>query len=423
MAKNNDFNYGTMTNIDVNQIKLSLKYLKTTFKDNHINLLEIGLDKGKTTKSIYNELSELGIRNYTYWGIDNNPKTKLPFKDFKMIIGKSEDVFNQLPKLHWVLIDGCHCSNHVMLDFLNYGYKVVKNGFLLFHDTSFFSQGHHYQKHGPKELDFYIATERAFKKLDIFNRVDWEHIGSDYDKKNIEWGGISIFKKIKNSEKIIDYKSKEGQDKWVIKKLNNKKNGYFIDVGASGGVTHSNTYALEKDLNWTGICVEPNPNFRSFQSLKKNRNCICENLCIYDKNGMVDFVARGRRIESSGIYGDCSNVIIKDLVNKKKHPIIKVHTITLLELLEKHNSPHTIDYISIDTEGSEFKILKNFNFDKYIFLTITVEHNYWKGTNWDKKEKIKRNKIRKLLLNKGYVIDIKLPWEDWFVHKSIYGKK
>ena len=50
---------------------------------------------------------------------------------------------------------------------------------------------------------------------------------------------------------------------------------------------------------------------------------------------------------------------------------------------------------------------------------MTIEHNYWDGTNWDKKEKIKRDKIRKLLSKKGYIIDTELPWEDWFVHISL----
>jgi FkbM family methyltransferase len=419
MGKNNNFGYGTMTNVDVSQIEKSLKLLKETFKDEHINLLEIGIDSGKTAKAIHNKLPELDITNYTYWAIDKNPKTRLPFKECNMIIGSSEEIFNQLPSLHWVFIDGCHCSNHIMLDFLNYGYKVVKNGFLSFHDTGPYSQGHHYQKHGPNEPDFYISAEKAFKKLDIFNRKDWKHVSSDYDNNNKEWGGVSIFKKIKKSKPIVSYYGKGGQDRWVVKKLKNKENGYFVDLGASGGIKNNNTYALEKHLNWKGICVEPNPKLRAFEALEINRNCICENLCIYSSSGIVDFVARGRKIETSGIYGKCSSVMINDLVEKRGHPITKVPSITLMELLEKHNSPHIIDYINIDTEGSEYEILKHFNFDKYTFLTMTIEHNYWEGTNWDKKEKKKRNKIRKLLLSKGYKIDNKLPWEDWFVHGSI----
>jgi FkbM family methyltransferase len=418
MGKNNDFGYGTMTNVDVSQIEKSLRFLKNSFGNDHVNLLEIGLDKSKTARAIHQRLPELGITNYTYWAIDNNPKTSLPFPECNMIIGKSEEVFNQLPDLHWVFIDGCHCSNHIMLDFLNYGYKVVKGGFLLFHDTGPYSQGHHYQKHGPNENDFYIAADRAFEKLDIFNRRDWKHVSSEYDKNNREWGGVSIFEKTKGLKKMLDYKAKEGQDKWVVEKIGRKDQGYFVDIGASNGVSNSNSYVFEKSLGWKGICVEPNPNLRAFPSLKDNRDCICENVCIYSERGEVEFIARGRRIETSGIYSDCSSNMIMSLA-EKGHPIIKVPAITLMDLLKKHDAPKVIDYINIDTEGSEWEILKDFDFSEYAFLTLTIEHNYWSGTNWDEKEKVKKDNIRNLLCQNGYILDEELPWEDWFIHESI----
>ncbi len=43
---------------------------------------------------------------------------------------------------------------------------------------------------------------------------------------------------------------------------------------------------------------------------------------------------------------------------------------------KKYDAPADINYISIDTEGSEFEILKDFNFTKYRFNLITIEHNY-----------------------------------------------
>jgi hypothetical protein len=45
-------------------------------------------------------------------------------------------------------------------------------------------------------------------------------------------------------------------------------------------------------------------------------------------------------------------------------------------MLNKYNAPKIIDFLSIDTEGSEFKILKNFNFEAYKFRVICIEHNY-----------------------------------------------
>lgn len=56
------------------------------------------------------------------------------------------------------------------------------------------------------------------------------------------------------------YKGQEGQDKWINERVfRNKPNGVFVDLGCYDGITYSNTWYFEKMLNWTGICVEPNP--------------------------------------------------------------------------------------------------------------------------------------------------------------------
>ena len=44
--------------------------------------------------------------------------------------------------------------------------------------------------------------------------------------------------------------------------------------------------------------------------------------------------------------------------------------------LRHHGAPKTIDYLSIDTEGSELEILSAFDFSAYHVRIITVEHNY-----------------------------------------------
>ena len=84
-----------------------------------------------------------------------------------------------------------------------------------------------------------------------------------------------------------------------------------------------------------------------------------------------------------------------------------VETISLVDLLKKYNAPKHIDYLSIDTEGSEFDILENFDFNTYSFSVITCEHNYTPM----------RDKIYDLLTSKGY--ERKLTevsrWDDWYI--------
>ena len=85
----------------------------------------------------------------------------------------------------------------------------------------------------------------------------------------------------------------------------------------------------------------------------------------------------------------------------------QVETISLNDLLRRHQAPTMIDYLSIDTEGSEFEILSHFDFSEFRFRTITCEHN---GTE-------AREKIFDLLTANGYVR--KHPelskFDDWYV--------
>jgi hypothetical protein len=87
-----------------------------------------------------------------------------------------------------------------------------------------------------------------------------------------------------------------------------------------------------------------------------------------------------------------------------KYPVT---TRSLLDLLKKYDAPKVIDYLSIDTEGSEFEILNAFDFDAYQFRVITCEHNYTPM----------REKIYDLLTSKGY--KRKFPnlsrFDDWYV--------
>ena len=205
-----------------------------------------------------------------------------------------------------------------------------------------------------------------------------------------------------------------GQDIWVLNQLNHKRNGYFLEIGAYDGIKYSNTYRLEKIYDWTGICVEPIP--KIYVNLVRSRNCICENCCVYHSNGTVKFFQRGTKGRSaSAIYDEESTEFIKSIM---KNPawLIDSPTMTLLSLLNKHNAPKTIDYFSLDTEGSEYQILKDFDFDTYKFLTLTVEHNCF-GKNNDTRQITKRDNIRTLLTKNGYVLcEGKAHNEDWYVY-------
>jgi FkbM family methyltransferase len=174
--------------------------------------------------------------------------------------------------------------------------------------------------------------------------------------------------------------SQYGQDLFVLRTLAGQRGGFFLDSGASNGVHFSNTLLLERDFGWRGICVEPNDAF--FEELKTQRTGHCLNCCIYDHDGTVEFLE-----DASVLGGIISEYDPALLAQAKSTFVLKIDAAgrpvtvrkvarTLRSVLEECGAPAVIDYWSLDTEGSELTILRNFPFDDYSFRILTVEHNW-----------------------------------------------
>ena len=203
--------------------------------------------------------------------------------------------------------------------------------------------------------------------------------------------------------------SNKNQDEWIIKEVfNYKKNGYFIDLAATDGIHESNTFFLEKKLNWSGICIEPNASF--FQKLKKNRSVKCLNLAVADRDKKVKFFENGG---VGGIIGkkydnnyQKRSKILKKNSNKCKIKFLK--STSLSSILKKQKSPKTIVYLSLDVEGAETEVIKKFPFKKYKFLAITIERP--------------SPIVNKILLKNGYLFVKNHKVDTIYIHKTLQKK-
>lgn len=206
---------------------------------------------------------------------------------------------------------------------------------------------------------------------------------------------------------LTNSKSQLGQDLFALSELGFKRNGFFVEFGATNGIDFSNTYLMETKFDWKGILAEPAKLWHS--SLNKNRSASIELDCVWKATGetlLFNEVNDGDVAELSTINNfsnsDNHRETRKALSNK-----YEVNTISLNDMLKKYNAPKNIDYLSIDTEGSEYEILKTFDFDKYKVKVITCEHNYTPT----------RNKIYSLLSANGYqrkFTEFSL-WDDWYI--------
>lgn len=206
-----------------------------------------------------------------------------------------------------------------------------------------------------------------------------------------------------NRELLLKSKSQIKQDLFVLSELKYKKNGFFVEFGACNGFIFSNSHLLEKEYGWNGILAEPAKCWHS--ELRENRSCWIETNCVWSvSDSVLTFnetnTAELSTIDNFGLYKD-------HVQSREQGNTYSVKTISLNDLLDKYNAPKEIDYLSIDTEGSEFEILSHFDFSKYSFRVITCEHNFTPM----------REKIFELLSNNGYtrVFEDLSKFDDWYV--------
>ena len=166
---------------------------------------------------------------------------------------------------------------------------------------------------------------------------------------------------------------------FAVKYFNSAEELFFIDVGANDGITWSNSLTLEINYNWKGICIEPHP--VAFKKLIENRKCMCIDTAISDKNDETSFmVIEGKAEMLSGLLKDyCAQHkerIIQETTNNGDNVYKKTVQTKTLQTIFTDNDINKVDYLSVDTEGSELSIISGIDFSKVNIELISLESNY-----------------------------------------------
>ena len=202
---------------------------------------------------------------------------------------------------------------------------------------------------------------------------------------------------------IIDYIFK---DKYI---------GTYVDVGAQHPISNNNTYLLFK-RGWNGINIDLDRKNIDLFNLSRP-NDINLNYAISDKEGETDFYFYH---ESSPI--NTLNKKVKEYQKAKISEIKKINTLTLNNVFKKINFDKNIDYLNIDVEGYEDKVLSGFDINKYKPSVVSVEYLDLKM----KKLEFKNNNLDNLLNSNiyKYFNDNNYYFVNWlhsdliFIHKD-----
>lgn len=193
--------------------------------------------------------------------------------------------------------------------------------------------------------------------------------------------------------------------------------GFFVEFGAADGKGLSNTYMLEMELGWRGILAEPCRQYHT--ALRRNRpQAARDERCVWKTSG--DSV-RFREAGHLSTIDQYTNSDHPGSARRKGKTAYDVPTVSLHDLLREHKAPAVMEYLSIDTEGSEFAVLSAFldtnpmttpeAHPGYMFQVITVEHNFT----------AMRAKLPTLLTQHGYLnlFPQRSRHDDFYVHRSL----
>lgn len=197
----------------------------------------------------------------------------------------------------------------------------------------------------------------------------------EYDTELIDFVKSLIKPPSKQSLKLQnknahDY-SQFGQSNYMNGLMNNKKNGFFIESGAHDGESLSNSLFFEKNLNWTGLLIEPLSD--SFNKLMtKNRNVFALNACIAKKKPFIAKfrianVFSGRQDQMNQDQANYINQHVDKNVRNEYIPCFSLNTI--LQALGISN----IDMFSLDIEGGEWDVIESINYNKFNIGLFCIE--------------------------------------------------
>ena len=267
------------------------------------------------------------------------------------------------------------------------------------------------QNNNKKNINF-------FKVSSYVNQNNLDHgsiLKQAYDQKMFVGENKNLLKNfIEHFSKITEIKSQLYQDVFASFIIDKNFNKTFLEFGATDGIDLSNTYVLEKNFGWNGSLSEPSPQWhKNLKNNRPNSNIITK--CIWSKSGEVlDFFESDVGVLSTiSEYKESDKVSIpgNTIERVRSGKLVKVETISLNDVIHKSFNSVAPSYISIDTEGSEYEILRFFDFKKFRPVVFTIEHNFTEI----------ENKIDGLMFENDYVRIFKefTAFDAWYISKEV----
>lgn len=168
------------------------------------------------------------------------------------------------------------------------------------------------------------------------------------------------------------------EDVFIDRFLKNKKKGFYVDVGANDPSRFNNTKRFYK-RGWQGINVEPNVILINKINRERKRD-INLNIGIGKAKGeMMMYVFYPDTL--STFSREKADEYIKQGFAIEKESKIEIRT--LKDVLDQYAKGAKIDFLTVDTEGTDLDVLQSNDWNNYRPTLLCVEVNNLNGHKFD----------------------------------------
>lgn len=188
-----------------------------------------------------------------------------------------------------------------------------------------------------------------------------------------ETGEERVLRQIRTGDLILDHEFATKHAGFALRFNNDKRNGYYVEIGAAHWQKSNNTYVLEQEFDWKGVAIDIVPLLVDDYNNNRKNECVLGDAMSYDW---------------SKYFSD-------------------------------NNFPERIDYLQIDIDmdpdyANLFALL-NMPLGRYRFNTITLEH----CANMNPRIAKVRDMQREILFAYGYELVASGFDEDWWIDSKL----
>lgn len=161
-------------------------------------------------------------------------------------------------------------------------------------------------------------------------------------------------------------KYSQGIEEWIVRDyFGDRRGGVFVDVGANHYRDASNTFLLEERFNWSGIAIDPQGSYEA--DYLKHR----------PRTRFFPFFVSDRSNGTARLYMNDVPLVASADPNFTRHwganlRSMDAPTITLNDLFDRLKLKR-IDFLSIDVELSEPKVLAGLDIDRFRPAFVCIE--------------------------------------------------